>query len=363
MNVGISSDTYKNRCKPFQSYPSQENCTERNLRLQLFDELSPKGEVFRDETIPVVVHFSLSEDTVCTVRLEGDYDDVYYWQIPDFMTDSLFADFLTDIVDAISDQDQLDTKKFLQLLHPSPEELRRLNQKRIKWFYVSDDETHRRVRENVKSFGDIVPYPSIGNITSVDVRINNETDPSGELRSKINQLIASTNINIECYAESDGAEETDECLDSFVDNENLSDEEEEIDKEVQANPEKPCYYPAQIEMAAILKKRIDTIMSYYHQIPRLSDVFNDVEFVVYTARYRMLSDQTEKRICHPNAGVLSKEELESRKDCSGKKRMFMYVRSQETETHFEELKTNVQEKTKNPLRHRSRRVPLGNNER
>ncbi|KAJ7381053.1 GREB1-like protein [Desmophyllum pertusum] len=135
-------------------------------------------------------------------------------------------------------------------------------------------------------------------------------------------------------------------LDTFVDDEYSSDEEEEIDKEVQANPEKPCYYPAQIEMAAILKKRIDTIMSYYHNIPRLSDVFNDVEFVVYTARYRMLSDQTEKRICHPDAGVLSREELESRDDCNGKKRMFMYVRSQETETHFEELKNDVQEKPK-----------------
>ncbi|KAJ7326079.1 GREB1-like protein [Desmophyllum pertusum] len=302
--------------------------------------MSNQSEVFRDETIPVVVHFSLSEDTACT--LEGDDDGVYYWQIPDFMTDSLFADFLTEIVDAISDQD---TKKFLQLLHPSPEELRRLNQKRTKWFCVSDDETHKRVREIITSFGDIVPHPSLGNITSVDVRINNElADPSGELRRNINQLIASTKI--ECYSESDGAEETDECLDTFVDHEYLPDEEEEIDKEVRANPEKPCYYPAQIEMAAIMKKRIDTIMSHYHKIPRLSDVFNDVEFVVYTARYRMLSDQTEKRICHPDTGVLSKEELElkSRDDCNGKKRMFMYVRSQETETHFEELKTNVQEK-------------------
>ncbi|KAJ7381045.1 hypothetical protein OS493_004641 [Desmophyllum pertusum] len=249
-----------------------EGCFIVDIHQRKKEKMSNQSENFRDETIPVVVNFSLSEDTVCTVRLEV-------------------------------------TMNFIE-----------------------------EYGKTLRNFGDIVPYPaSLGKITSVDVRINSETDPFGTLRSEINQLIASTKI--ECYAEEDGAEETDECLDTFVDNEYSSDEEEEIDKEVQANIEKPCYYPAQIEMAAIMKKRIDTIMSYYHNIPRLSDVFNDVEFVVYTARYKMLSDQTEKRICHPNAGVLSREELESRDDCNGKKRMFMYVRSQETETHFEELKT------------------------
>ncbi|KAJ7381043.1 hypothetical protein OS493_004639 [Desmophyllum pertusum] len=65
--------------------------------------MSDQREFFRDETLPVVVHFSLSEDDY------DDYDGVYYWQIPDFMTDSLFADFLTDIVDAISDRTRRDS--------------------------------------------------------------------------------------------------------------------------------------------------------------------------------------------------------------------------------------------------------------
>ena len=267
------------------------------------------------------------------------------------MTESLFVDFLTEIVDAVSDRD---TPRFLRLFQPSPElkdELVRLNQKRKRWFigYEDDNACSLRVREicsNFFSIGDFISvYPSQGSIgiKSIDVFVNNDTDPSGELRRRINQTLAA---DIACYEESESDEEPDDSEDVVVEDKYSSDEEEEIDEEVQANPEKPCYYSSQIEMAAILKKRIDTIMWHYHKISKLSDMFDDVEFTVYTARYRMLSDQTEKRICHPDAGVLSKEELEARNECSAKKRMFMYVRSAETDTHFEQLKKDVQGKPK-----------------
>ena len=291
----------------------------------------------------MVVHFSISEDSKCTLQLHGDYDGLLYWQIPDFMTDSLFCDFLCEIIDTIYDRE---TQKFIQLLQPSSaleKELRKFNRRRLKWLGVSDDKTNSRVREIIKRSGDsIFPYPPEGTIRSIDVLINNDTDPTGELRKNLNQVIAE---DIAFYADMEEVhDEMEEGQDITLEDKYPSDEEEEIDQEVQANPEKPCYYPSQIEMAAILKKRIDTIMLHYHNISSLSDVFNDVEFVVYTARYRMLSDQTEKRICHPNAGVLSKEELESRDGLHGKKRMFMYVHSTETERHFQELKRDVQEK-------------------
>ena len=144
--------------------------------------------------------------------------------------------------------------------------------------------------------------------------------------------------------EFESAEETEERQDVCVDDTYPLDDEEDINEVEEATPEKPCYYPSQIEMATILKKRIDTIMWHYHNIAKLSDAFDDVEFAVYTARYRMLSDQTEKRICHPDAGVLSKQELKSRKEWNGKKRMFMYVRSAENDIHFEQLREDVQEK-------------------
>ncbi|KAL9979246.1 hypothetical protein ACROYT_G016879 [Oculina patagonica] len=298
-----------------------------------------QGDVIPDETPDeVVVHFSSSSGTVCTLQLEDD--KVLYWQIPE----TLLIDVLTEIVDTIFDRD---TDRFIELFDPFSslwEELRRWNKRRVKWF--EREETSSKVRETCThetSIGDFIfLFPSQGDIKSVDVRINNEIDPSGEMRRIINQLIVS--INLTADAESDGNEETEEGLDAFVDDKYLSDEEEEIDEEVQANPEKPCYYPSQIEMAAILKKRIDTIMFHYHNITNLSDVFNDVEFVVYTARYRMLSDQTDKRIRHPDAGVLSKEELESHDDSDGKKHMFMYVRSHETDDHFEKLKRGVRER-------------------
>ena len=298
-----------------------------------------------------MVHFSTSDETDCTFPQEGNYHDVYYWQAPDFLTESLFVDFLTEIVDAVSDRD---TQRFLRLFQPSPElkdELVRLNQKRKRWFigYEDDNAFSLRVREvcsNFCSIGDFVSiYPSQGSLSikSIDVLVNKETDPSGELRRRINQTLAA---DVASYEELEAVEEPEDSEDVFVEDKYSSDEDEEIDEEVQANPEKPCYYSPQIEMAAILKKRIDTIMWHYHKIAELSDVFDNVEFTVYTARYRMLSDQTEKRICHPDAGVLSKKELEARNECSAKKRMFMYVHSAETDTHFEQLKQDVQSKPK-----------------
>ena len=298
-----------------------------------------------------MVHFSISDETDCTFPQEGDYHDVYYWQAPDFLTESLFVDFLTEIVDAVSDRD---TQRFLRLFHPSPEfkdELVRLNQKRKRWFigYEDDNTCSIRVREVCSNFcrigGFISIYPSQESLSikSIDVLVNKETDPSGELRRRINQTLAADVVS---YEESEAVDQPEDSEDVVVEDKYSSDEEEEIDDEVQANPEKPCYYSPQIEMASILKKRIDTIMWHYHKIAKLSDVFDNVEFTVYTARYRMLSDQTEKRICHPDAGVLSKKELEARNECNAKKRMFMYVRSAETDIHFEKLKQDVEKKPK-----------------
>ena len=299
-----------------------------------------------------MVHFSISEEKVCNTPPGGDWNGVYYWRAPEFIDGSLFVDLLTEIVDGITERD---SQRILELIEPSQTswaELRRWNRKRKQWFSVSDDDVSLRVREACSTFsipGDFISlFPPEGDfgILSADVLINNDSDPSGEIRKCISQNIASdiaADIAL-CGEEFESAEETEESQDVCVDDTYPSDEEEEIDEVQEANPEKPCYYPSQIEMATILKKRIDTIMRHYHKIAKLSDAFDDVEFAVYTARYRMLSDQTEKRICHPDAGVLSKQELKSRKEWNGKKRMFMYVRSAETDMHFEQLRKDVQEK-------------------
>ena len=184
------------------------------------------------------------------------------------MDGSLFVDLLTEIVDAISDRD---SQRFLELIEPSQTswtELRRWNRRRKQWFSVSDDDVSLRVREACSTFstpGDFISlFPPEGDfgILSADVLINNDSDPSGEIRKCINQNIASdiaADIAL-CGEEFESAEETEESQDVCVDDTYPSDEEEEIDEVQEANPEKPCYYPSQIEMATILKKRIDTIM-------------------------------------------------------------------------------------------------------
>ena len=251
---------------------------------------------------------------------------------------SLSVDFVTEIVDAVTDQN---TEKLLQLLEPSSKvcgELQALNEKRKRWG-DHDDEIFPKVRKRCAALEDLISvYPeSQGKIRSVDVRISDENDPSGELRKHIEETKVVDSSDCESDITADFHESQDLC-----DNDSYPpDKKEKIEEEDQANS---CYHTTQMEMADILKKRIKTIMRHYHGIDELSRAFDDVDFAVYTARYRMLSDQTEKRICHPHAGVLSKEELEARNEGNVKKKMFMYVRSAETDGHFEQLKRDIQDK-------------------
>ncbi|XP_067023472.1 uncharacterized protein [Acropora muricata] len=202
-----------------------------------------------------------------------------------------------------------------------------------------NDEIYAKVRKRCAARGDLISVcpESEGEIRSVDVRISDEIDPYGELRQ-----------HIEATKGVDSSDSDSEITRESQDNQDLCnndsyppDEDEKIEEEDQANS---CYHTTQMEIADILKKRIKTIMRHYHGIDELSSAFDDVDFAVYTAKFTMLRDQTEKRVCHPHAGVLSKEELEARHKGNVKKRVFMYSLSAETKGHFEQLKRDIQEK-------------------
>ena len=299
--------------------------------------LHPAGEMSDQDTFPFVVNYYTSGETKCTFQLRNVDDDENY---------SLFLDLLSEIVDAFITRK---TKKFCKFLNPSPDlkkDLQDLNRKRKGWLFEIDDDAllqklRDKITSSVKEF--ICPYPAHGKIASLDVTVQDDFDPSGEL-----QKVIETNAAEFSYAESEAGEDTsiEEEKDDCVVDENSPDEGKEIDDATLSNPEKQCYFPTQIEMAAILKQRIEAIMEYYHGIAKLSEAFDDIDFTVYTARYRMLSDQTEQRICHPDAGVLSEEELTSNKGGNGKKRMFMYGHGEDADMHFEQLKKEVLEKPK-----------------
>ena len=299
----------------------------------------------------MVVNFSTS-DNPCWTSLPdlNDYER-HCWSAPDSMTESLFLDFMTEIVDAVTLRDDGQLFRLFQATPELMDELKDLNQKRNTWF--GDDKAFSvKVREVCSIFRNnghkIFLYPPSESvlIESIAVLVNEDVDPYGEIRKEIRKDI---DADIKLYEELEAAEEeSNNEKEEDILLEGYPSDEEDIDEQVQANPEKPCYYPSQIEMAHILKKRINAIMWHYHKIARLKDVFNDVDFVVYTARYRMLSDQTEKRIRHPGAGVLPKEELMVRKEANANncKRMFMYVRSDENDRYFEQLKLAVEQKPK-----------------
>ncbi|XP_015748923.1 PREDICTED: uncharacterized protein LOC107328714 [Acropora digitifera] len=292
------------------------------------------------DALPLVVTYSTAGETMfikfeleehhCGFELEEYHCGEQY---------SLFVDFIKEIVDAVL-TDQLAQKlfKFLELSSKVRGKLQALNEKRKRWNDL-DDEIYAKVRKIRAAREDLISvYPeSQGKIRSVDVRISDENDPSGELRKHIEATKVVDNSDRDSEITRDSQDSQDLC-----DNDSYPpDEDEKTEEEDQANS---CYHTSQMEMADILKKRIQTIMRHYHGIDELRRAFDDVDFVVYTARYRMLSDQTEKRICHPHAGVLSKEELEARHEGNVQKRMFMYIRSAETNEHFKQLKREIHEK-------------------
>ena len=284
------------------------------------------------DTLPLVVTYSTTAETMF-IKFELAEEHHCGEQY------SLFVDFMREIVDAVLTHHR--TQKLLELLELSSKvrgELQALNEKR-KWWNDHDDEIYAKVRKRCAARGDLISVcpESEGEIRSVDVRINDEIDPSGELRKHIEatKVVDSSDSDFEITRES--MDSQDLCNnDSYP-----PDEDEKIEEEDQANS---CYHTTQMEMADILKKRIETIMRHYHGIDDLSRAFDDVDFVVYTAKYKMLSDQTEKRICNPHAGVLSKEELEARHEGNVKKRMFMYSRSEVTNGHFKQLKRDIEDK-------------------
>ena len=298
--------------------------------------LYPVGDHVSDEdTLPFVVKYYTSEETKCTFQLSNEDDGEIY---------SLFLDVVSEIVDALTERD---TKTFCKFLNPLPDlkkELQVINKRRVGWRDGPDDDAllQRLLNKINSSAKDLIcPYPAHGKITCLDVTVQDDFDPTGEL-----QKVIETNAAEVSDTESEAGEDTSigEEKDDCVVDENPPNEGKEIDAATRSNPENPCYFPTQIEMAAILKQRIEAIMDYYHEIANLSDVFDDIDFTVYTARYRMLSDQTEQRLCHPDAGVLSKEEVMLHKERKGKKRMFMYGHGEDADKHFEQLKKEVQDK-------------------
>ncbi|CAH3029665.1 unnamed protein product, partial [Porites evermanni] len=304
---------------------------------QRLNHTSGGDHVSDEDTLPFVVKYYTSEETKCTFQLSNEDDDEIY---------SLFLDVVSEIVDALTERD---TKTFCKFLNPLPDlkkELQDFNKKRRGWRCKTDDDRLlQRVLDKINSSAKelICPYQAHGKITCLDVTVQDDFDPTGEL-----QKVIETNAAEVSDTESEAGEDTSigEEKDDCVVDENPPNQGKEIDDATRSNPENPCYFPTQIEMAAILKQRIEAIMDYYHDIANLSDHFDDIDFTVYTARYRMLSDQTEQRLCHPDAGVLSKEEVMLHKERKGKKRMFMYGHGEDADKHFEHLKKEVKDKEK-----------------
>ena len=255
---------------------------------------------------------------------------VYFWDSPIFMDESQFADFLQRIVFKKNDADVLN--KYIHYKEKNlKSEILPCNETR---FYnrVEDSEVYEKIRKVVEGDDTLCIDYEENRIVSLYLLISDENDPKCKIRKELTKKHLQM-IKVQEDEEDDSAEK--ETYPSKT-TDTITVEEEEVESEdkLPSRPGKPCYYLSQREMGIILKSRVDAIMKHYHGIDNLSDHFEDVEFVIYTARYRMLSKQTEERLKHPDAGVLPDYD-------AGKDRMFMYVFSDETQKKHQDLREKI----------------------
>ena len=295
-----------------------------------------------DDTPPEVVHISLSNDTKC--RLSSDATHFYRCKCPDSVDNSLFADLLLTLVDVVTNKK---ADAFLEFLDPSSEFLRILNfnsQYRRKLLSIKDKKVFEKVHNKVANF-EALCFSNENHTFSLDILMNSETDPTGEVREAVRKKLPleerldDDDLFSEKFMQTQDQE--------LLDKEDVQYEQENLDDGIKGETptklDQVCYFPSQIEMATILKKRIDTIMKHYHHVEKLSDAFDDLDFVIYTARYRMLSEQTEKRMRHPDAGVLPQKKYDTHDGSCVQKRMFMYILSEDTEKNYQELQRKIRQ--------------------
>ena len=98
------------------------------------------------------------------------------------------------------------------------------------------------------------------------------------------------------------------------------------------------FYGAEMEMGRILKQRVDLIMKHYHKIQRLEQAFDDVEFVIYTARCRMLREQTELRVHASGTGIVPTRPTTVGKANANRQRVFVCDSRAATKKNHERLK-------------------------
>ena len=58
-------------------------------------------------------------------------------------------------------------------------------------------------------------------------------------------------------------------------------------------------------MADVLLCRLRQILqTHFKNLKSLSDVYNNFEFLIFTAKFNSLRNQTLKRLLHPDAGIV-----------------------------------------------------------
>ena len=138
---------------------------------------------------------------------------------------SLFLDLLWEIVDAFINRKTKRFCKFLNTLLDLKENLQDLNRRRKGWpWQIDDDALMKKLRVTIYSTAKelICPYPADGKITSLDVIVRDDFDPTGELQKVIEAYAAEM-----CDTESEASEDTsiEEEIDDCVVNENPPDQE------------------------------------------------------------------------------------------------------------------------------------------
>ena len=101
-------------------------------------------------------------------------------------------------------------------------------------------------------------------------------------------------------------------------------------------------------MANVLLCRLRQILqTHFKKLTNLSDVYTNFEFLIFTAKFNSLRNQTLKRLLHPDAGIVPLSLAGKDRERYGEERILKYQLADKEEKLVEKFRKNVEEADKN----------------
>ena len=207
-----------------------------------------------------MVPFSLFDvDQICeetTEKFKNEDPLVYSWDAPDFLNDSLFADFLMYLHKAF----KKNLKRLKECIH-EPEQPEKvilaLNELRTENYEEQDIGVYEQITNATKENYEVSVEPKDDKINCLYLLITDKIDPDNTIRE---EMIRKSKLKEQLQSQSDEEEEEysrekdslQEGCKNTTGVDNYPPDEDKLEDCLPTRPGKPCYYSSQMEMGSIL---------------------------------------------------------------------------------------------------------------